>query len=88
MRAQPGAVAPAPRHDGAVRVTILHINDVYEIAPVEGGRSGGLARVATLLAAAEDARTPPPDAAGRRFRLPLRASAPPGSTANGSPAAR
>ena len=28
--------------------TILHINDVYEITPVEGGRSGGLARVATL----------------------------------------
>jgi len=28
--------------------TILQINDVYEITPVEGGRSGGLARVATL----------------------------------------
>ena len=31
-----------------VTFTILHFNDVYEIAPVEGGRSGGLARVATL----------------------------------------
>ena len=31
-----------------VTFTILHINDVYEITPVEGGRSGGLARVATL----------------------------------------
>jgi 5'-nucleotidase / UDP-sugar diphosphatase len=31
-----------------VRVTILHINDVYEITPVEGGRAGGLARVATV----------------------------------------
>ncbi|MEZ4773150.1 MAG: bifunctional metallophosphatase/5'-nucleotidase [Bacteroidia bacterium] len=29
-------------------VSILHINDVYEIAPLEGGKSGGMARVATL----------------------------------------
>lgn len=29
-------------------VSFLHFNDVYEITPVEGGRSGGLARVATL----------------------------------------
>jgi 5'-nucleotidase len=35
--------------DGAVHLTLLHINDVYEITPVEGGRVGGLARVATLL---------------------------------------
>lgn len=28
--------------------TILHFNDVYEITPVEGGRIGGLARVASL----------------------------------------
>jgi 5'-nucleotidase len=27
----------------------VHINDVYEIQPVEGGKSGGLARVATLV---------------------------------------
>jgi 5'-nucleotidase/UDP-sugar diphosphatase len=40
---------PTPRDDGAVRVTLLHINDVYEISPVEGGKSGGLARIATLL---------------------------------------
>jgi 5'-nucleotidase / UDP-sugar diphosphatase len=32
----------------AATVTILHFNDVYEITPVAGGRSGGLARVATL----------------------------------------
>lgn len=48
----PGAVLVAPEapsaDDGARRVTILHLNDVYEITPVEGGRSGGLARVATL----------------------------------------
>ena len=38
---------PAPARSDAA-FTILHINDVYEITPVEGGRSGGLARVATL----------------------------------------
>src|SRR6478736_5398261 len=30
-------------------VTVIHLNDVYEISPVEGGRSGGLARVATVV---------------------------------------
>jgi 5'-nucleotidase / UDP-sugar diphosphatase len=30
--------------------TILHFNDVYEITPVEGGKSGGLARVARFRA--------------------------------------
>ncbi len=30
------------------RITILHMNDVYEIDPVSGGKEGGLARVATL----------------------------------------
>ena len=29
--------------------TILQLNDVYEIAPLEGGKVGGMARVATLL---------------------------------------
>ena len=49
---RPGSstVAPSPApDDGAVHITLLHINDVYEITPVEGGRSGGLARVATVL---------------------------------------
>lgn len=32
----------------AATVTLLHINDVYEITPVEGGRVGGLARLATV----------------------------------------
>jgi len=41
----PGAGAQTP-----ATVTILHLNDIYEITPVEGGRSGGLARVATLRA--------------------------------------
>ncbi len=43
----PTPTPPAP-DDGAVRVTLLHINDVYEITPVEGGKTGGLARIATL----------------------------------------
>ncbi|HEY0426470.1 MAG TPA: bifunctional UDP-sugar hydrolase/5'-nucleotidase [Pyrinomonadaceae bacterium] len=30
------------------RVTILHVNDVYQFAPVDGGKRGGLARVLTL----------------------------------------
>lgn len=30
-------------------LTLVHFNDVYEIGPVEGGRVGGLARVATLV---------------------------------------
>lgn len=32
-----------------VELTILQINDIYEIAPLEGGKVGGLARVATVL---------------------------------------
>jgi 5'-nucleotidase len=35
-------------------IHLLHFNDVYEITPVEGGRSGGLARVATLRQALRD----------------------------------
>jgi 5'-nucleotidase len=31
-----------------VHLTIIHLNDVYEITPVSGGRLGGLSRVATL----------------------------------------
>ena len=31
-----------------IRVTILHVNDVYQFAPVEGGKKGGLARLLTL----------------------------------------
>jgi 5'-nucleotidase len=43
--------------DGAATITILHFNDVYEITPVEGGRAGGLARVARYRAELE-ARIP------------------------------
>ena len=31
-----------------IRVTILHVNDVYQFAPVEGEKKGGLARLLTL----------------------------------------
>ena len=48
----PGAiVAPPSAADGpdsGATFTILHLNDVYEITPVEGGQAGGLARVAGL----------------------------------------
>ncbi|NNE68357.1 MAG: bifunctional metallophosphatase/5'-nucleotidase [Pyrinomonadaceae bacterium] len=34
--------------DAPVRVTFLHVNDVYQFMPVEGGKKGGLARLQTL----------------------------------------
>lgn len=34
--------------DGIIEVIVLHINDVYEIGPLEGGRVGGMARISTL----------------------------------------
>lgn len=40
--------ASAKQNDDRIHVTILHLNDVYEITPVSGGKEGGLARVATL----------------------------------------
>ena len=33
---------------GDIRFTVLQLNDLYEVLPVEGGKRGGLARVATL----------------------------------------
>jgi 2',3'-cyclic-nucleotide 2'-phosphodiesterase (5'-nucleotidase family) len=44
LAAPPSAPAPS----GTVRLTLLHVADVYQVQPVEGGRRGGLARVATL----------------------------------------
>lgn len=54
-----GAPAPAPTSatpvrtvsttETDVRVTIVQLNDLYEITPVSGGQWGGPARVATLL---------------------------------------
>ncbi len=34
--------------DNSIDITFLQINDVYEIAPLEGGKKGGMARVATV----------------------------------------
>jgi len=33
----------------AVELTLLHINDTYVLEPVDGGRRGGMARLATLV---------------------------------------
>jgi 5'-nucleotidase len=41
---------PARAQPGGPTITILHFNDVYEITPVEAGKAGGLARVASLRA--------------------------------------
>jgi 5'-nucleotidase len=41
------SVQAQPQSD-RLRVTILQLNDVYQTTPVDGGKSGGLARVATL----------------------------------------
>lgn len=38
----------SPAFAEVVDITLLHLNDVYEITPVEAGKRGGLARVATL----------------------------------------
>jgi 5'-nucleotidase len=43
-----GSPAPTPSRD-LVHLTILQVNDVYALEPVDGGRSGGLARLATLV---------------------------------------
>ena len=36
------------KDDGKITVTFVQINDVYEIAPLSGGKEGGMARVATV----------------------------------------
>lgn len=47
--AQPVSAAPTTQEsDNVVRLTIIHMNDVYEVMPVSGGTLGGVARVATL----------------------------------------
>ena len=48
----------AGRQCRRVTLTIVHLNDIYEIQPVEGGRFGGPARVATVIARLKDAGTP------------------------------
>lgn len=44
-----GAQAQPPGAGNPVTITLLHLNDIYEILPVEGGKSGGPARVATVI---------------------------------------
>ena len=34
--------------DGKIGFTFLQLNDVYEIAPIQGGEFGGMARVETV----------------------------------------
>lgn len=34
--------------DGKIAISFVQINDVYEIAPLDGGKAGGMARVATV----------------------------------------
>jgi 5'-nucleotidase / UDP-sugar diphosphatase len=46
--ARPATTITPASGAGADAIHILHFNDVYEITPVEAGRSGGLARVAAL----------------------------------------
>ena len=36
------------KESGKFYFTILQLNDVYEIAPIQGGRYGGMARVETV----------------------------------------
>ena len=36
------------KDDGKIEVNFILINDVYEIAPLSGGREGGMARIASL----------------------------------------
>jgi 5'-nucleotidase/UDP-sugar diphosphatase len=43
-----GACRPPLQPVENIEFTILQLNDVYEIAPLEGGKAGGLARVATI----------------------------------------
>ena len=42
----------------AASVTFVHMNDIYEIQPVEGGRYGGMARVATIVDRLRKAHAP------------------------------
>ncbi|GMV23210.1 MAG: bifunctional metallophosphatase/5'-nucleotidase [Acidimicrobiia bacterium] len=56
---------PAPE-----TLTIVHFNDVYEIGPVEGGRVGGLARVATVIDELREASAPVLTTLGGDFLSP------------------
>lgn len=44
--------------ESATALTLVHLNDIYEILPIEGGRFGGPARVATVIANLKRTGTP------------------------------
>jgi 5'-nucleotidase len=46
LQSLPSVALAAPK---TVDITVLQLNDVYQISPVDKGRRGGLARVATLV---------------------------------------
>ena len=41
-------INPSIRDDGKIEIVFVQVNDVYEIAPLNGGKEGGIARIATL----------------------------------------
>lgn len=43
-----GSFAQEKNPDAPIKVTFLHVNDVYQFMPVDGGKTGGLARLLTL----------------------------------------
>jgi 5'-nucleotidase len=43
----PGNIIAA-KDNGKIEINFIQINDVYEIAPLDGGKIGGMARVATI----------------------------------------
>ena len=47
--AAPDTRTPAVAPPRAVEITLLQINDAYVLEPVDGGRRGGMARLATLV---------------------------------------
>jgi 2',3'-cyclic-nucleotide 2'-phosphodiesterase (5'-nucleotidase family) len=48
LLATPHAPLAQTEHAGAVRVTLLQVNDVYRFTPADRGAHGGLARVSPL----------------------------------------
>jgi len=64
-----GTAAAVPARPGPT-VTLAHVNDVYEIGPLDGGRTGGLARVATAFAALRQSATPVITTLGGDFLSP------------------
>ncbi len=43
-----GIIFSCTKDDGKIDFTFLQVNDVYEIAPIQGGKFGGMARVETV----------------------------------------